>query len=138
MSHVAIDRAYRSVWWSIVVAPNWVAEEDEYCVSFTNPNGVGALQISAYKHESGDVPEDDLRDSRLGQFPEELTAEPVVCGAFSGVGVDYIAEGRFWMKRLVHKRGLLLFVTYNCNAADRELEVAETAQMLDSLQRSDA
>src|SRR5215467_14891795 len=89
MSHAAVDRTYKSVWWSLVVAPNWVAEEDEYCVSFTNPHGVGALQISAYKHDSGDVPEDDLRDSNVGQFPEDLTPEPVVCGAFSGIGVDY-------------------------------------------------
>jgi len=137
MSHAAIDRAYKSVWWSIIVAPNWAVDRDEHCVSFTRPDGVGALQISAYKHESGEVP-DDLSELLAGHFPEGLTLEPVTCGGFSGIGVDYVTEGRYWMKRWVHKKGLLIYVTYNCNAAERELELEETAQMLDSLQPSDA
>ena len=98
---------------------------------------MGALQISAYKHESGEVP-DDLSELLAGHFPEGLTLEPVTCGGFSGIGVDYVTEGRYWMKRWVHKKGLLIYVTYNCNAAERELELEETAQMLDSLQPSDA
>src|SRR5262245_9279247 len=90
MSHAAIDRAYRSVWWSIIAAPNWSVDRDEHCVSFTKPDGVGALQISAYKHDSGEVP-DNLSELLAGHFPEGLTLEPVTCGGFSGIGVDYVA-----------------------------------------------
>jgi hypothetical protein len=116
------------------LAPNWIVHEDEACVSFTKDDGVGALQISPFQHDSGVVPLDDLRGFIAGEIPEDVTAQPVACGAFSGLGVDYLADGRFWLKRWVHDQGLLLVVTYNCNAAKRSLEAEEVAQMLDSLQ----
>ena len=138
MSLVTTNREFRTSWWAIDLAPNWFAEQEDYCTSVTKQDGVGALQISAYKHDSGIVPEDDFRDFLAGEFPEHLTPQPVTCGAFSGVGVDYVANGKFWLKRWVHERGLLLYITYNCAAAERALESAETAQMLSSLQPSDA
>jgi hypothetical protein len=42
---------YRSSWWSIDLLPGWSADEQPDCVAFARDDGVGALQISAYKHD---------------------------------------------------------------------------------------
>jgi len=78
---------YESSWWYIEVASGWLVEEKPECVTFCREDGVGALQISAYKHEAGD----ELREFTKDEFPEELTLQPVSCGKFIGQGVEYIA-----------------------------------------------
>jgi hypothetical protein len=138
MSLTSTTREYKSSWWSIVLAPDWFADEEDGCVSFAKDNGVGALQISAFRHDSGTIPQNDLTDFMAGEFPDSVAPQRVICGGFSGVGVDYIADGRFWLKRWLYTGGLLLYVTYNSDAGDCVVESAETAAMLGSLQPSDA
>jgi len=76
---------YESNWWSIEVACGWLAEEKPGCVTFCREDGVGALQISAYKHEA----RGDLHGFTKYEFPEGLTVQPASCGKFIGQGVDY-------------------------------------------------
>jgi hypothetical protein len=124
---------YRSSWWSIDLLPGWSADAQTECVAFVRDNGVGALQLSAYKNNSGDLPANDLDDFPTGEFPDDARLEPVTCGALSGVGVDYVAEGNFWLKRWLHNGPLLVFATYNCDAADRALELPDVNRMLATL-----
>ena len=100
---------YRSSRWSIDLLPGWSAEEQPECVAFFRDDGVGALQISAYQHDSGTIPADDLDDFKAGEFPDDARLEPVTCGSLSGVGVDYVADGNFWLKRWLDNGPLLLF-----------------------------
>jgi hypothetical protein len=121
MSPLTASPEYKSAWWSIYLVPNWLVDEDAACVSFTKDDGVGALQISAYKHDSGVAPLDELHGFIAGECPEGVPTQPVACGAFQGLGVDYVAEGRFWLKRWLLP-GLATFVTYNCNAKRTEAD----------------
>ena len=129
---------YRSSWWSIDLLPGWSVDEQPECVAFVRDDGVGALQISAYKHDSGAIPTSDLDDFTDGEFPEDVTLEPVTCGAMSGVGVDYLANGAFWLKRWLHSGPLLVYATYNCDAADRAVELSDVNRLLATLKSTGA
>jgi hypothetical protein len=124
---------YESAWWSVEVPPGWSAHEERECISFFRDDGVGAFQVSAHKHDSGRVPEDDLLDFTKGEFPDNLTLQSVTCGEFVGLGIEYVTDGKFWLQRWLHNGPLLLYVTYNSDAQDSPLEMDDVNQMLATL-----
>ena len=128
---------FESSWWSIELASGWRADEDSGCVTFSRKDAPAALQISAYKNDDAIVPTDDLRDFTKGEFPDGVTLLPVRYGKFLGSGVDYVADGQFWLKRWLHSGPLLLFVTYNSKAQDCALEANEVNQMISTLKPSE-
>ncbi len=129
---------YRSSWWSIDLLPGWAADEQPECVAFIRDDGLGALQISAYKHDSGTISAGDLDDFTKGEFPDNARLEPVTYGALSGVGVDFITDGNFWLKQWLHDGPLLLYATYNCDAADRAVELSDVNRMIATLKPAGA
>ena len=126
---------YESIWWSMEVAFGCLADENPECVTFCREDGVGALQISAYKHESGIVPVDDVRDFIRDELPDEAVLQRVSCGEFIGSRIEYVEDGNFWLKRWLHSGPLLLYVTYNSNAEDRLLEIDDVNRMITTLKR---
>jgi len=84
------------------------------------------------------IPAGDLSDFTEREFPEDAILEAVTCGAMSGVGVDYVADGNFWLKRWLHNGPLLVYATYNCDAADRALELSDVNRTLATLKSSGA
>ena len=93
------------------VPSGWLADENAECITFSREDGVGALQISAYKHESGIVRMHDVRDFIRDELPDEATLQRLSCGEFIGLGIDYVEDGKFWLKRWLHRGPLLLYVT---------------------------
>ena len=77
---------YESIWWSMEVALGWLADENPESTTFCREDGVGALQISAYKHESGIVPADDVRDFITDELPDEAKLQRVSCGRIYWLG----------------------------------------------------
>ena len=124
---------YESIWWSMEVAAGWLADESAECTTFSREDGVGALQISAYKHDSDMVPMDDVRDFIRGELHDEETLQRLCCGEFIGLGIDYVDDGKFWLKRWLHRGPLLLYVTYNSNAGDCSLEIDDVNRMIATL-----
>ena len=102
-------------------------------LSFWREDGAGTLQISAHSHDSGSVPAEDLEDFTKGEFPDDAALKSLRCGQFVGVGVDYVADRKFWRKRWVHEGPLLLFVTYNSDPDDRAVELEAVNEMLATL-----
>lgn len=117
--------------------PSWSADKEPECVAFVRDGGVGALQISAYKHDNGTIPIGDLDDFTDGEVPEDATLERLTCGAMSGVGVDYLADGKFWLKRWLHNGPLLIYATYHCDSKDRAVELSDVNTMLATLKSAD-
>ena len=124
---------YRSTWWSIKVSPTWCAQTDPECTSFYRHDGVGALQISAYKNDHRAVIDDDLLEFSAGEFPEGKSTQYVRCGKFTGLGIEYVTGNSFWLKRWLRNGSLLLFVTYNSDSKDYALEMHDVNQMLNTL-----
>ena len=127
---------YKSTWWSIELCSDWFAEREEDCTSIWREDGVGALQISAYKYDPGLTPEDDFNDFMRGEFPADTPIKSVTCGQFSGVGVEFEIDEKFWQKRWLTSGPLLVFVTYNSDAKDRAVEVEAINEMLATLKPS--
>jgi hypothetical protein len=126
---------YESIWWSIEVASGWLVDENPECITFRRKDGVGALQISAYKHESGIVPVDDVRDLIRDELPDEAILQQVICGEFIGSGLEYVEEGKFRLKRWLRSGPVLLYVTYNSNAEDCSLEMDDVNRVITTLKR---
>ena len=117
------------------VASGWLADESPECITFCREEGRGALQISAYKHESGIVPEDDVSDFTRNELPDEAILQQVSCGEFIGSGLEYADDGKFWLKRLLRRGPVLLYVSYNSSAEDWPLEMDDVNRMITTLKR---
>jgi hypothetical protein len=126
-------RIYESTWWSIKISPGWFDQMDPECVTFCRQDGVGAFQISAAKNDNRAVLDEDLHEFSADQFPEGLSPQLVRCGEFTGLSVEYVTDGNFWLKRWLRNGRLLLFVTYNSNAEDHAAEIDDVVRMLDTL-----
>jgi hypothetical protein len=124
---------YESTWWSMDVAPGWLINEEPECITFCRADGVGALQISAYKHDSGLVKADDRRDFISEGACDESSLQHMRCGEFTGSGVEYVADDDFWLKRWLYSGSLLLYITYNSNSKNWALEIDDVNQMISSL-----
>ena len=128
-----MSEQFVSSWWSIQLEPGWFAEREPECASFWRKDGVGALQISAYKHDNGSLPGDDLAEFMENEVPENVTRQKTQLGEFLGYEVDYILEGTFWRKVWITKDSLLMFITYTSDAEDRRVESVAVDKMLASL-----
>ena len=115
------------------VESGWAAECDADCVSFWRENGVGALQISAYKHSSGTISDGELRNLLKDEIPESAVPQCITCGEFVGVEIDYVTEGIFWRKLWLTHGPLLVFITYNSDGEDNNVERQAVDEMLSSL-----
>ncbi len=99
--------------WSIELYPEWVSEQDDPCVSIYHPDGVGALQISPFNKDSK-IASHDLRDLASDHITEGMDVDTIQC----------------WF---VVANKTALFVTYNCDKADSELENDAVKKMIASL-----
>jgi hypothetical protein len=120
----------RTGWYSLTHPSSWTVEEEDDLATFCDPvNGVGALQISAFKAPTPQDPTqlllEYLSDNRLGMDRKKLKDEMV-----NGKKVaSYSYEKPPWFKRIwfVCEGNYVLFITYNCKIEyegqeDREVE----------------
>jgi hypothetical protein len=128
-----MPREYEASWWAIELPPGWNAENEEDCVNFSAEHGVGALQISAYRHDGEPITDDDLNDFAEDELIDGTTPEDVSYGDFGGIAISYVEADRFWRKLWLRSGSLLLYVTYNCVAEDQAAEVESVNRMLSSL-----
>ncbi len=109
---------------------NWEIETDENIVSlFNTDNGVGALQFSFY--QVGDIDSIDLKKELfeyLSDKYENITVTLVNSCAYSNV----TSGNRHWKYWLLKKKKEVIFISYNCNENDRNLE----GQIVDNIVKS--
>jgi hypothetical protein len=105
-----MTQKYKSAWWSIELSETWQADEEEDCVTFTAENEVGALQISAYRHDSKDLTYDDLFDFAEDELVEGVELQNISCGEFTGIGISYLVDNAYWRKWWLWEDSLLLYV----------------------------
>jgi hypothetical protein len=76
---------FESAWWSITPPPDWPAQDDKECATFSHPDGGGALQISSARKDAGSITIDDLREFAEPELPPAVNLESVVIGVFDGL-----------------------------------------------------
>jgi len=119
--------------WTLDLAPGWVAEPEEQCVTITHPDGVGALQVSAHRRKGSPLSREDILEATELE-PEALKhlAEQK-WGAFRGFQLVYSDGEAFWRKWWLANGNVLLFVTYNCEMAHEDDELGAVNAMVQSL-----
>ena len=118
--------------WSLVLPPEWRAEQDDEGVLISDRDGVGCLEITALVAASGAVAAADVH-AMAGDSPplQQLT----------------LAGHRAWYREVdeqdtalrewyVGAGAVLLYVTYSCAAEHRGLDAAAVDEILDTLRVS--
>jgi hypothetical protein len=118
--------------WGIELLPEWVGEHEEECSTIYHPNGVGALQISAYSKDS-EVTEEDLKELASEHIETGAKLAIANSGGFKGFTLAFGVEDEFWQYWYVASGNNALLITYNCEAQDRENEIDKIKSMVASL-----
>lgn len=112
--------------------PEWGREYEEGCLTIYHPNGVGALQISAYSKDS-EVTEEDLKDLASDRIESGAEVAPAKLGEFTGFTLAFRVDNTFWQHWYVSSFNEALFITYNCEVEDREHEISQIKDMVATL-----
>jgi hypothetical protein len=118
--------------WEIDLLPEWVGEHEEDCSTIYHPNSVGALQISAYSKDS-EVTEEDLKNFANEHIQAGANVSPANAGEFKGFTLAFGVENEFWQHWYVSSGNKALFITYNCEAHDKDHEISYIKEMVASL-----
>jgi hypothetical protein len=124
---------FESSWWVAELPEDWLAETMDECASFSQKQGVGCLQISAYQNLDRSVAHEDLQEFSWEEMQEQPALHPVRCGSFTGFAIVQAADQEWWRKWWLRNGNLLLFVTYNCREESRGKEDAVVDSILETL-----
>lgn len=118
--------------WTVVLPLAWQGTHEEECDSIFNEDGVGVLQLSAYKKPS-QVSEQDLEDFATEHIEAGAKTKFVEYGEFSGLTLSFCIDNEYWRYWYLRVGSLALLVTYNCDAEDQNVEVQQVNAILGSL-----
>jgi hypothetical protein len=115
--------------WSLLLPPEWEAEQDEDGVVIADRDGVGCIEISALLAESTQATEAQLKE--LAGAPETL--ESLSVGGQKAWGRSFVEDDvaiREWYREA---GTLLLYITYSCDVEHLGLDDAAVDDMLSTL-----
>jgi len=115
--------------WSLLLPDEWEADRDEDSVFIGDRDGVGSLEITALRKAEGSFGTGDMREF----LDPALQWEAVQCGSFAGKRSALMEDGEALREWCLHTDGLLLYVTYSCDLANRGLDDAAVDEILDTL-----
>lgn len=120
-------------WWCLELPDEWSAEMEEECVTISDCDGVGEINITVVRKSEGDVNTDDLK-----QFAEELVSqglrgEPVAAGTAQGLLFDYDDSDGAWREWYLGSHSLLIYITYNTDPEHKGLDDAIVDEIISTL-----
>ena len=123
---------YESVWWSVDLPRGWEIEQEEECTTFYKNEGVGALQISAYRNETREVTDEDLTE--FGEFAKRgFETQRVRTKALTRLKTSNSTDNDYWEHWYLRAGRLLVYVTYNCASEHQGIEHLEVYETVESL-----
>ena len=127
---------YQSDWWSVEVPDGWLVQLDDKCVSFFAATGVGALQISAYRKDFGEVTAEELRDlSSSDHLQDNTKAVSIIVGEFQGRTASWVSGDLYWRRWWLRSEHLLVYATYNRSVDDLCEEDSAVERIVSLLKR---
>lgn len=123
--------------WVAELAPNWESEEEEDCVAFFDPDGVGALEISTAHKEDGPIDAEELEEMATKCAPDGVELSACELGCWEGLSASFEDAGDAWRIWCVRSGSCALFITYNCNTDDRGTEDPVVDELLRSIRLLD-
>ena len=112
---------YKSELWSIAYPSDWLLENNSENISIYTEYGVGTLQLSGYQKDQ-EVTEDDLMEFVREEVPDGENVREVRLDNFLGFESDYKYTDHYWRMWFLMKKKTVLYVTYNCEFEDKDLE----------------
>ena len=117
-----IMNTYSSQNWQIDLPESWIGEFDDDIHLIYDPDGVGAIQISAYIKPGGKITEDELLERTGLDEKSYRHLSKNDWGHFHGYQLVYREDEIFWRKWWLMKDNLFIFITYNCEIPDKDIE----------------
>ena len=129
-------KLYQSPNWSLEIPEKWQSEFENDLHSFWDPEGFGALQITALQKEESCATQNDIFHM-ITELKEE-EKKKLKCkhfGEFSGYHICERKNQEHWEKWWVINKNILLFITYNCSLNDSDFEKECIKNILQSLKK---
>lgn len=124
-------RTVETDWWLLDLPEEWEAAQDEETIVITDPDGVGALEITLLEsHADNNI---GLRALASEWLPQGITGKEVGLGEFSGLYFQYEDEGDAVREWLLQGSGLNLIVSYACDIEDAGLDDEVIDEILTTL-----
>ncbi len=115
--------------WSLLLPSEWQAERDDDGIVIGDRDGIGCLEISELRRETGEFSAGDLEQFREAGQPWDS----VSLGSFEGRASAFSEDGASIREWFLHAGDLLLFVTYSCDEENRGMDDAAVDDMLSTL-----
>lgn len=120
-------------WWCIELPDEWSAEMDDDCVSITDCDNVGTIDVSAIRKEEGLVSEQDLKDLAEELIADGFEFQRVTIAGSKGLLFSYQEEDVAWREWYLAHDSLVLYATYNTEVEHSGLDDAMVDEILSTL-----
>lgn len=118
--------------WSIDLPDAWEDEADDDGITLFDPEGSGALRISAVEREE-EIGDDFLDYMAAEHLEAGAEPEEVDCGDFDGLELSYGDDDHYWREWYLRAGSVMLYVTYHCPLADEGREDDTVDAILETL-----
>lgn len=139
MSKPASENLYTSSsgWYTFAYPESWTRTDEDDCVTICDSkNGLGALQVSAYRAPEPQDPTDLLFDYLTDNavVSKEGSTRCYESEGNHGAVSDYVSDdGFFFRVWFIAKKELFLLVTYSCRNEHREAELDTVDRIVHSI-----
>jgi hypothetical protein len=122
-------------WWTLLVPPEWWAEQEQDSVLVGDRDNVGCIEFSTLHKQEGQFGDGEVEQLARAESEQTLQWAAVSLGDFSGVTAAYREEDDAIREWYVADGALLLFITYSCGEDNAGMDDAAVDEILDTLLR---
>ncbi|MEM1142689.1 MAG: hypothetical protein AAF671_10010 [Pseudomonadota bacterium] len=115
--------------WSLLLPAEWSAEQDEDTIVIGDSDGVGVIEISELRRQSGDVETLDLEPL----MDQSLSWQAITLGSFIGWQTHFLEDATFLREWVLYAGSIILYVTYSCESSHQGLDDAAVDEILATL-----
>jgi hypothetical protein len=123
--------------YSLQYPDHWESEIDENTVTFFDTeDGVGAFLVTEYEFEDGANLDLSKQLTELICDFHDMDADTIVAGIQKDelkAWTSFETDDTYWQYWLYAKDQCVLFITYNCEIADKKIEEEQVKQIADSI-----
>ena len=120
-------------WWTVAVPPEWWAESEEDSILIGDRDGVGCIQISTLRKDSGDFTDPEVEEMARAEADAGVEWRRVTLGDFGGLSCNWQEQDSAIREWYLFRGGLLLYVTYSCEVENSGMDDAAVDELLDTL-----
>jgi len=124
---------YKTEYWSVNVPTLWGAEHADGSDILYDKAGVGELVFSTIFQTDG-ITDEQLEELASEHIDADAVFEDVNPGDFSGFAVSYLKGEEYWSEWFLRTDNCLLFISYNCDEGNEEVDEDVVESILESLE----